>query len=129
MTVHAPSIRWAACIRAASGSQEVPDPSRDSGIASGPVIDIGCCMSIWARSDQTGAARSARVAATEPRSVLSIVSSPRQNRERAPPRAALGALRSTGKDQAWGGGDGGVIKWEGYVVGAPDRTVPCGPCV
>src|ERR1041385_1980005 len=57
ISVQRPSIRWAACIGEASGSQEVPDPSRASGMPRGPaLICIGCCMSICALSGPAGPA-------------------------------------------------------------------------
>src|SRR5439155_6105123 len=51
----APSVKWEACIGDESGSQEVPDPSRVSGMpsgASGP--DVGCGMCICAHNAPDG---------------------------------------------------------------------------
>src|SRR5438309_5635551 len=51
---------WAACIGEASGSHDVPEPIRDSGIPRGPsFIFIECCISICARSGHAAQAMSA----------------------------------------------------------------------
>src|SRR2546425_12056237 len=67
MRVQRPSMWCAACIGEASGSHDVPDPIRVSGMPRGPAgISMGCCMCICARSGDATPATSASAAATEP---------------------------------------------------------------
>src|SRR6266511_4394172 len=75
--------------RMGSGSQEVPDPIRVSGMPRGPAgISMGCCISICARSGDATPAASASAAATEPLRILRISTSPQAKVEARVARAA-----------------------------------------
>src|SRR6266487_4518059 len=69
MRVQLPIMTWAACIGEASGSEEVPDPIRVSGMPRGPArISMECRMSICARSGDAAPAISTSKSLRMPRS-------------------------------------------------------------
>src|SRR5439155_20132425 len=88
--------KWEACIGEASGSHEVPDPCRVSGMPSGPsVMDIGCCMCICERAGDGPPASNASAAPTRALRVMCISRSPPQVHVEAVPRVAAKAHKFT----------------------------------